>query len=111
LVSKQNLLQEKANETAVAEGAKVKSRISSKTIRAMRKKLGLSQDSFAMLLGVSGQAVYVMEHRNRRLKLRSGTMARLLALKGIGKREAKRRIEEMETAARKPRAKKTARKK
>jgi DNA-binding transcriptional regulator YiaG len=73
-----------------------KARISSKGIRKLRTKLGLSQDSFAKLLGVTSQAVYSMEHKNGRLKLRPATLSHLFSVREMGKREAKSRLEEME---------------
>ena len=72
-----------------------KVRVSSKTIKKLRAKLGLSQELFAKLLGVSSQAVYAMEHKSGRLKLRANTLASYMAVRGIGKREAKRRTEGM----------------
>ena len=72
-----------------------KARITSKSLIALRKKLGLSQDSLAKLIGVSGQAVYANEHKSGRLRLRPATLTNILSLKGIGKREAKRRLEEL----------------
>lgn len=90
-----NAIQEKTNESAIAQGADAKVRVTSRTIRALRKKLGLSQDSFAALLGVSGQSVYIMERKSGRLRLRGSTLIKLLALRGIGKREAARRVEEI----------------
>jgi DNA-binding transcriptional regulator YiaG len=82
-----------------------KARFTSKGIRALRRKLGLSQDSFAKLLGVSSQAVYIMEHKDGRLSLRSATLANLLSVRGIGKREARARL-----AEKAPSPKKTAKK-
>jgi DNA-binding transcriptional regulator YiaG len=102
----QNVLQEKTDESTVAQGADAKIRVTSRTIKALRNKLGLSQDSFALLLGVSGQSVYVMERKGGRLRLRSATLAKLLALRGIGKREAARRVEEMGAVAKKPKKRK-----
>jgi DNA-binding transcriptional regulator YiaG len=95
LVALQNDLQEKKTEAQIAGTQDNKVRISSKSVRALRLKLGLSQDSFATLLGVSGQAVYVMERKGGRLRLRTSTMGKLLSLRGIGKREAARRLEEI----------------
>ena len=61
-----------------------KARITSRGIRILRTKLGLSRDSFARLLGVSSQAVYSMEHKEgKRLKLRPATMTNLLAVRPI----------------------------
>jgi DNA-binding transcriptional regulator YiaG len=72
-----------------------KARITSKSIKILRAKLGLSQDSFAKLLDVSSQNVYAMEHKQGRLKLRVKTLSNLLPLRGMGKREAKKRLEGM----------------
>jgi DNA-binding transcriptional regulator YiaG len=73
-----------------------KARINSRGILKLRTKLGLSQDSFAKLLGVSSQAVYTMEHKGGKLKLRTATLSNLLAVREMGKREALRRLEEIE---------------
>mgnify|MGYP001581528058 CR=1 FL=1 len=70
-----------------------KARITAKGIRAMRKKLGLSQTDFAKLVGVSVQIVCIWEKKDGALRLRDTTRAALLALRGIGAREAKRRLE------------------
>jgi DNA-binding transcriptional regulator YiaG len=106
LAEMQNVLQEKTNESTLAQGSDAKIRVTSKTIKALRNKLGLSQDSFALLLGVSGQSVYVMERKGGRLRLRSATLTKLLALRGIGKREAARRVGEMGPMAKKPKKRK-----
>ena len=37
-----------------------------------------------------------MEHKQGRLKVRKATLANILAVKGIGKREAKARLAEIE---------------
>jgi DNA-binding transcriptional regulator YiaG len=92
--------QEQSNATTEPD-AKV--RITSKTIRKLRGKLGLSQDGFAKLLGVSSQAVYIMEHKQGRLNLRTATLTKLLSVRGIGKREAQARLVEV-----KPKVKKVA---
>jgi len=110
LIATQNALLKKANESALTQGAGEKLRITSRTIKALRKNLGVSQNSLAVLLGVSGHAVYLMEQKNRRLKLRAGTLSKLLALRGIGKREAARRLEEMKASVNKVKGKKVARK-
>jgi DNA-binding transcriptional regulator YiaG len=74
-----------------------KARFTSKGIRILRTKLGLSQESFAKLLGVSSQAIYAMEHKEgRRLRLRPATMSNLLSVRRMGKREVRRILEEIE---------------
>jgi len=49
----------------------------------------------AKLLGVTGQTVYLWEQKDGRLQLRSNAKAALFALRGIGRREAKARLNEM----------------
>jgi DNA-binding transcriptional regulator YiaG len=109
LLAMQNELQGKKAETQISEVKDNNVRISSKSVKALRTKLGLSQDEFAALLGVTGQAVYVMEHKGGRLRLRTQTMTNLLGLRGIGKREAAKMLEEIKAKAEKP--KKTGHKK
>jgi|WetSurMetagenome_2_1015567.scaffolds.fasta_scaffold862410_1 DNA-binding transcriptional regulator YiaG len=74
-----------------------KVRVTSKGIKKLREKVGLSQQEFAKLLGVTTQSVFSMEHKTgRRLRLRPKTLANLLSLRGLGKREAAKRLEEMQ---------------
>ena len=69
-------------------------RFTGKGIRSLRKKLGLSGEDFATLVGVSSQSVYLWERKDGRLKLRDESKAALLDLREIGVREAQRRLEE-----------------
>lgn len=79
--------------TVVPEDAK-SARITAKGIRAMRRKLGLSQADFAKLVGVSTVAVGIWEKKGKgALRLRDKPRAAVLALRGVGAREAKRRVE------------------
>lgn len=71
-----------------------RARLTSKGIRTLRKKLGLSQVAFGKLVGATHQAVYLWESKEGNLNLRPKTKAALLALRGIGVREAKRRLAE-----------------
>jgi len=103
LVTLVHELLEKNAETKISEVKDNKVRISSRTVKALRTKLGLSQDGFATLLGVSGQSVYAMEHRGGRLRLRTQTVVKFLALRGIGKREAARRLQEIQAKSKQPR--------
>ena len=73
-----------------AEGSKVW--ITAKGIRARRKKLKLSQAQFGKLVGVSGFTVLKWEHGSGSLKLRSQTRRALLAIRGLGIREARLRL-------------------
>jgi DNA-binding transcriptional regulator YiaG len=102
LIAFRNELQARKSEAQIAEVKDHKVRITSKSVKALRTKLGLSQEGFGKLLGVSSQAVYVMERKDRKLRLRTQTLTKLLALRGIGKREAVRRLEEMEAKGKKP---------
>lgn len=70
-----------------------RARISSKTIRTLRRKLGLTQVEFAGLIGVSGQSVYQWERQGGRLQLRQNTKQAVLAAKSMGKRDAHRRLD------------------
>ncbi len=70
-----------------------KVRITAKSIVKLREKLGLSQPEFATLINVSKNNVFIMEHKKGRLKVRKKTLANILAVRRIGKREARKRLE------------------
>jgi DNA-binding transcriptional regulator YiaG len=74
-----------------------KVRITAKSIRAFQNKLGLSQVAFAKLIGLSSQDVLVMEHKEGRLRMRAKTLSNILAIRDIGKREAKARLKKIES--------------
>ena len=71
------------------ESGAQRARISGKTVRTMRARTGLTQAEFAELVGVSGQSVYQWERRDGQLQLRSAAKQAVVALKGVGAREAK----------------------
>ena len=73
-----------------AEGNKF--RVTAKGVRAMRKKLKLSQAQFGKLVGVSGNTVLKWEHGSGPLKFRSQTRRALRAIRGLGIREARLRL-------------------
>ena len=73
-------------------------RITSKGVRSLRRKLRLSRIAFGRLLGVSQQAVYMWERKNGALKVRATTKAAIVAARGLGAREAKARLAEIEAA-------------
>lgn len=73
-----------------------KARVTSRGIRILRRKLGISQDALAQLLGVSSQAVYAMEHKQGRIRLRPATLSHLISVRGMGKREVKKTLEEIQ---------------
>ena len=92
-----------------AADAGQKARITAKGMRSLRRKLGLSQGDMGKLVGVTRQAVVNLEKKPGGLKVRSATRAAILAARGMGAREAQKRLAEL-AAVRKPKAKKAARK-
>ncbi|MFH2203118.1 MAG: hypothetical protein ABIJ96_08400 [Elusimicrobiota bacterium] len=71
-------------------------RISPRVIRAQRKRLGLSRENFGKLLRVSGQSVLVWE--GGKAKPREAARAALVAIRKLGKREARERLQVIGTA-------------
>jgi DNA-binding transcriptional regulator YiaG len=69
-------------------------RFSPKRLAAQRQKLGLSAADFGTLLGVSGQSVYKWEHGESRPRARQ--LEAIAAVRGIGKREAATRLEQLQ---------------
>ena len=69
-------------------------RFSAARLAAQRHKLGLSAADFAALLGVSGQSVYKWEHGEARPRAKQ--LEAIAALRGIGKREAAARLEQVQ---------------
>ena len=97
--------------TEPAEGAR--SWISSSGIRSLRKRLGLTQEKFGKLVGVSAQSVIRWESKGGKLTLRKAVMQTITAVRGIGVREARECLEAMaaktkKTSPAKPPGKKAA---
>ena len=61
-------------------------------MRSLRKKLGLTQEAFGKLVGVTNLSVYHWEKKNGPLGVREATRAAILAVRGLGVREAKERL-------------------
>ncbi len=78
----------------VTEGDR-NARITSKGVRSLRSRLGLKRPDFARLCGTTAQTVYMWETKDGALKMRGNTRAALLAIRGLGAREAKKRLAEM----------------
>jgi DNA-binding transcriptional regulator YiaG len=72
-----------------------KARFSSRGIRALRKKLRLSQADFGKLLGTTPGAVHLWEKKDGALNLRDKTKAAILSVRGLGAREAKEKLAEI----------------
>lgn len=86
-------------------------RITSKGIRSLRKKLKLSQAKMAALIGATAQSVYIWERKDGALRLRDRTRKAVIALRAIGAKEAKTRLDEIAEEEKATRQKKTTRKK
>ncbi len=70
-------------------------RVTARSVRSLRRRLRLSGQEFARLLGITAQVVYKWEKASGALRMRAATRSAVLAARGIGAREAKRRLEEM----------------
>jgi len=75
---------------ASADAATKPVRFAAKALRSQRSRLGLSAADFGKLLDVSAQSVYNWERELARP--RAEQLAKLAALRGIGKREAAKRL-------------------
>ena len=80
------------SEAATEKAAKL--RPTSKSLKKLRARLGVTQEQFGKLLGVSGQAVVHWASREGRIRMRQTTLSALAGIQTIGKREAWRRLEE-----------------
>ena len=69
-------------------------RFSAARLAAQRRKLGLSAAEFAALVGVSGQSIYKWEHGEARPRAKQ--LEAIAALRGVGKREAVARLEQLQ---------------
>jgi DNA-binding transcriptional regulator YiaG len=78
---------EKAPSKATAEGV----RFSPKWAKAHRAKLGISAADYGKLVGVSGLTIYHWESGKSRP--REKQIAKWAAIRGLGKREAQKRLE------------------
>ena len=66
-----------------------------KGVKDLRKKLGLSQEEFGKLTNVSLGGVRAWESKSGMLKLRDATKKSIMAVRGIGKVEARKKLDEM----------------
>ena len=77
----------------VTENEPSKARFSAASVKAQRRRLGLSAADFGVLTGVTAHTVYKWEHGTSRP--RSAQLAAFAAVRGIGKTEASSRLEDM----------------
>ena len=71
-----------------------KARLTSKGIRSLRSRLGLTQSDFSKLLGTTPHSVYLWEKKEGALKLRDKTRQALLSIRGLSAREARTKVAE-----------------
>ena len=79
----------------VANASPKKIRFSPKALLAQRNRLDLSAADFGSLVGVSAQSIYNWE-RGKAVP-RAEQLAKVAALRGVGKREAAKRLEQLQS--------------
>ena len=79
----------RVSERPAPEGGRVRFRADG--LRTHRAKLGLSAKDYGRLVGVAGLTIYHWEHGKARPRRQQ--LAKLVAVRGIGKREALKRLE------------------
>lgn len=80
----------RASSPAAAETAG-RTRFGAKGLKSLRARLGLSASDFGRLVGASGQSIYNWEAR--KAVPRASQQAALASIRGLGKREAAKRLE------------------
>jgi DNA-binding transcriptional regulator YiaG len=75
-------------------------RFSARSVKAQRQRAGLSAADYAKLIGVSSLTIYNWEHNKSRP--RKEQFASLIALRGLGKREAQAKLALLTTGKKKP---------
>ncbi len=89
------------NDSAIEGG-----RFSPRSVKAQRRRTGLSAADYAKLVGVSGLTIYNWE--NGKSRPRTEQLASLIAVRGLGKRQAQAKLELLRAAdtkaSHKPRA-------
>jgi len=71
-----------------------RTRFSARSVKAQRARLGLSAKDFGRLVGVAGLTIYAWE--SGKTRPRKKQLAPLAAVRQIGKREARKRLEMLE---------------
>lgn len=87
----------------VTESEPIKARFSAASVKAQRRRMGLSAADFAKLVGVTAHTIYSWEHGASRP--RTAQLAAFSAVRGIGKMEANARLEALRVKAPKGRKK------
>lgn len=80
-------------------------RFSARSVKAQRQRLGLSAADYGRLAGVSTLTIYNWEHGKSRP--RQAQLTALIALRGLGKREALKKLADLAPAAKPRRGRKS----
>jgi DNA-binding transcriptional regulator YiaG len=88
---------DQAAEPTQVDGEDGQFRFRASRMASNRKRLGLSAEDFGLLVGASGQSVYLWE--GGKTKPRPQSLAAIAALRGIGKREVAARLEALKQAS------------
>ena len=86
-------LASKQDAAAPAEETGARIRITAKGVRALRRKMRLSQAAFAKLLDVSALTVFKWEKKTGKIDMRSKARAAFVRVRSLGPREAKAALE------------------
>ncbi len=81
-----------SSELAEAAASDVKMRITSRNVKSLRNRLGLTPPAFARLLGVTTKWVYIYEDKAGALKMRAGTLKAFQAAKAMTAKEARAKL-------------------
>jgi len=76
-----------------AEAAPARLRFSAKSLAAQRRRLGLSVQDCALLIGASGQSIYNWE--DGKARPRAKHLQALAALRGVGRKDVAARLAEL----------------
>jgi len=88
----------------VDQGVSERIRFSARSVIAQRKRLGISAADYGKLVGVTGHTIYKWEHGTSRP--RRAQLTALASVRGLGKREAVSRLQQMRGQAAKRRTRK-----
>jgi DNA-binding transcriptional regulator YiaG len=83
----------------VTEADAKRVRFTAKGLRSQRKRLELSAADYGKLVGVTGQTIYSWERGTSRP--RKHQLARITSVRGMGKRQARARLEQLARGGRK----------
>ena len=87
------LLKKQQGQTPKEEEPLESVRFSARSVKAQRSRLGLSAADYGKLVGVSGLTIYNWEHG--KAKPRKAQLVALVAVRGIGKKEALMKLAEL----------------